>query len=199
MLKVGLTGGIGSGKSTVAKIFEVLGVPVYYADVAAKKLMNENAELISAIIKAFGDDSYKNAKLDRSYISSIVFNDPLKLQVLNDLVHPATLRDAEAWMLLQQHPYIIKEAALIFEAGSNKSLDYVIGVSAPIELRIARVIKRDRISREQVLSRMEKQLDEKAKMELCDFVVMNDESTMLLPQVLALHKALITKAKSSVH
>src|SRR5574338_1004386 len=123
MLKIGLTGGIGSGKSTVAQFFELLGVPVYYADDAAKELMNTDEELKKSIKKNFGDQAYKNNELDRQYMANVVFNDPEKLNVLNSLVHPATLKDAEQWMQRQTTPYIIKEAALMFESGADKMLD----------------------------------------------------------------------------
>src|SRR6185503_9727333 len=134
MVRVGLTGGIGSGKSTVAQIFEVLGIPVYYADVEAKRLMNEDQELRSAIINIFGAEAYLNKILDRKYISSIVFSDPAKLESLNAIVHPAIKNDSEAWIYKQTTPYAIHEAALIFEAKVNERLDYVIGVSSPREL-----------------------------------------------------------------
>src|ERR1700712_3937150 len=138
MLKIGLTGGIGSGKTTVAQIFEVLSIPVYYADSAAKYLMNRDPKLKEKIIKVFGTDAYKNGELDRSYLGSIVFNDKDKLSVLNSIVHPATIRESEIWMKNQMTPYAIKEAALIFEAGLEKHLDFVIGVTAPESLRIER-------------------------------------------------------------
>jgi len=191
MLKVGLTGGIGSGKSTAAKIFEVLGVPVYYADDAAKRLMNEDEHLKQRIQQQFGKDVYTNGELDRKQLASIVFNAPEKLEELNALVHPATLADAATWMKKQSSPYSIKEAALIFESGAHEELDYVIGVSAPAPLRMLRAMTRDHISREEVVSRMDRQIDEEIKMRLCDFIIKNDEQEMMLPQVLALHEKLI--------
>ena len=191
VLRVGLTGGIGSGKSTVAQIFEVLGIPVYYADIAAKKIMNEDEELRSAITNIFGKQAYANNILDRKYISSIVFSDPAKLQLLNSLVHPATKKDGEAWMQQQTTPYAIHEAALIFEAKVSDRLEIVIGVSSPVELRIKRAMERDKVNREEVLKRMDQQLDEKLKMSKCDFVLMNDEQQLLIPQVLELHEKLI--------
>src|SRR5579862_1868590 len=118
MLKIGLTGGIGSGKSTVAKLFEILGVPVYYADDAAKHLMNEEEELKEKIKQQFGKETYSNEKLNSAFLSSIVFNNAEKLELLNSIVHPATINDAAKWMQLQTAPYVIKEAALIFESGS---------------------------------------------------------------------------------
>jgi dephospho-CoA kinase len=195
VLRVGLTGGIGSGKSTVAQIFEVLGIPVYYADIEAKRLMNEDIELRSAITKNFGKEAYENEILNREYISSIVFSDRRKLEVLNAIVHPATKKDSETWMLQQTTPYAIHEAALIFEASVTDRLDYVIGVSSPQELRIKRAMGRDNLTREEVLKRMNKQLDEEIKMSKCDFVLINDEQQLLIPQVLELHEKLIALSK----
>lgn len=196
MLRIGLTGGIGSGKSTVAKVFEVLGVPVYYADDAAKRLMNEDEELKQRIQEQFGEATYKDGRLDRKYLGSLVFNAPEKLQALNKLTHPATIADAERWMKQQNTHYAIKEAALIFESGARQQLDYVIGVSAPTPLRILRTMQRDHVTREEVIARMDKQMDESIKMRLCDFVLNNDEQEMLLPQVLELHGKLLSLAKN---
>ena len=195
VLRVGLTGGIGSGKSTAAQIFEVVGIPVYYADTVAKRLMNEDVELRSAIIKIFGEEAYKNNSLDRKYISSIVFSDHAKLESLNAIVHPATKKNSEQWMHRQTTPYAIHEAALIFEAKVSDRLDYVIGVSSPEELRIKRAMERDNVSREEVMKRMNKQLNEEAKMSRCDFVLVNDELQLLIPQVLDLHQKLLDLSK----
>ena len=195
VLRLGLTGGIGSGKSTVAQIFEVLGIPVYYADIAAKKIMNDDQGLRSAITSIFGEKAYSDNILDRKYISSIVFSDPAKLQQLNALVHPATKKDGEAWMQRQTSPYAIHEAALIFEAKVSDRLDLVIGVSSPIELRIKRAMERDKVSREEVLKRMDQQLNEEVKMSKCDFLLLNDEQQLLIPQVLELHEKLIALSK----
>ena len=191
MLKIGITGGIGSGKSTVAKVFEVLGIPVYYADNAAKQLMNKDENLKEKITKQFGNQVYTDGKLNRTYLSEIVFNNPEKLALLNSLVHPATLKDAERWMQQQTTPYAIKEAALIFESGAQQHLDYVIGVTAPAPLRIHRTMQRDAITREEVVARMDKQMDDTIKMKLCHFIIKNDEQEMLLPQVIALHEKLL--------
>ena len=197
MIKVGLTGGIGSGKSTVAKVFEVLGIPVYYADDAAKRLMNTDEILKEKIQLQFGNDVYKDGKLNRKHLAEIVFNNPAKLQLLNALIHPATLKDAEKWMLRQSTAYLLKEAALIFESGAQEQLDYVIGVTAPAPLRIQRTMQRDSITREEVILRMDKQMDETIKIKLCDFVIKNDEQEMLLPQVLELHKKLLTLSENN--
>src|SRR5215207_2350165 len=135
MLKIGLTGGIGSGKTTVARIFELLDVPVYYADDASKRLYHTDPVLMAGIKKHFGEEMYSHEQLDRSRLAAIVFNDPQKLDLLNQLVHPPTLRDAQNWMNAQTAPYVIKEAALLFESGSAAGLHYVIGVKAPVHLR----------------------------------------------------------------
>ena len=190
VLRVGITGGIGSGKSTVARIFEVLGIPVYYADAAARRLMNEDDEIRQNLIKHFGPDSYKDGKLNRSYVSSIVFNNKEKLELLNQLTHPATIRDAHEWMQKQKAPYTLKEAALIFESGSAEHLDFVIGIYTPTPLRIQRIMQRDGVTREEVLQRMNRQINEEIKMRLCDAVIVNDEQQLLIPQVLELHRKL---------
>jgi dephospho-CoA kinase len=191
MLKIGLTGGIGSGKTTVAHIFEVLGIPVYYADDAAKRLMNKDEHLKQQIIEHFGEESYVDGKLNRSYLSAVVFSDVEKTKLINSVIHPATIADAELWMSKQTAPYAIKEAALIFEANAEKQLDLVIGVQSPLPIRMQRVMQRDNISEEAVLARMQKQMNEEEKMSRCDFVIINDEKELLIPQVLALHEKLL--------
>jgi len=196
MLKIGLTGGIGSGKTTVARIFEVLGIPVYYADEAAKNLMNGDPQLKHQIIQRFGADVYKEGKLDRHFLGSLVFSDEEKLKQLNEIVHPATQKDAAHWMSLQTTPYAIKEAALIFEAGLRPDFDYIIGVTAPESLRISRVIKRDQSSREKVLDRIRQQMNEEEKMKLCDFVIVNDEKEAVLPQTIRVHESLLVRINS---
>ncbi|MEI9911484.1 MAG: dephospho-CoA kinase [Bacteroidota bacterium] len=192
MLKVGLTGGIGSGKSTVAKIFEVLGIPVYYADDAARKIMNTDEALKAILVKNFGEQTYQDGKLNRAYLASVVFADKQKLELLNSLTHPATIADANKWVQEQTSPYIIKEAALLFESGANKHLDQIIGVYAPQELRIKRTMARDTITREEVLQRLNRQMDEDAKMSLCDFIITNNERQLVIPQVLKLHEKFLS-------
>lgn len=199
ILKVGITGGIGTGKTTVAKIFEVLGIPVYYADAAAKRLMNEEGELKEKLIVAFGKKVYLNGALNRPYLSAIVFNDPQKLILLNALTHPATIADADNWMQKQTSPYALKEAALIFESNAYKHLDKVIGVFAPTPLRIQRVMERDAITEKEILSKMNKQMNEDEKMLRCDYIVTNDELSLLIPQVLKIHTALLSIANKKDH
>ena len=188
MLRIGLTGNMGSGKSTVARIFQSLGIPVYNADTEAKRLMLEDLELQKNIRESFGDMAFQNNRLNRSFLAGQVFNDPEKLALLNSLVHPVTIRDAERWMREQDCPYILKEAALIFESGSDKNLDFVIGVKSPEALRIERAAKRDGVSQEMIKARMNRQMDEDEKMSLCKYVILNDECQLLIPQVLELHE-----------
>ena len=192
MLKIGLTGGIGSGKSTVARVFEVLGVPVYYADDAAKRLMNEDQELKQQLTAAFGDETYMDGLLNRKHLAAIVFNNKEQLERLNNLVHPATITDAEKWFQSQHHtPYVIKEAALLFESGTAQGLDYIIGITAPETLRIKRVMDRDGITATEVKRRMNNQIEEQMKMRLCDFVISNNEQQLITPQIIALHEQLL--------
>jgi len=188
MLKIGLTGGIGSGKTTVSRIFESLGVPVYNADDNAKRLLASDNELKNRIIEIFGEASFKGDEPDRKYLAAIVFNDKNKLELLNAMVHPVTIKDAEAWMRKQTTPYVIKEAAILFESGASENLDYVIGVSAPQHIRVKRVMDRDNLSIDEVMKRITRQIDEDMKMKLCDFVITNNDLQLVIPQVLALHE-----------
>ena len=189
---IGLTGGIGSGKSTVAKVFEVLGIPVFYADAIAKELMNTNKSLIASIKETFGNDIYFEGILDRKKLSAIVFNDPEKLKALNALVHPATTAYTHIWLQQQKAPYALKEAAILFESGAYRSVEKVIGVFAPQEVRIKRAMQRDGISREQVLGRMNNQMNEEEKMKRCDFVILNDGNASLIEQVMQIHAQLLS-------
>lgn len=194
-LKAGLTGGIGSGKSLVAKIFETLGIPVFNADMAGKTLMNCDEKIKQQIQQLFGAQAYTNGKVNTAFIAGIVFHDKEKLSRLNHIIHPATIRAADEWMAKQSAPYTIKEAALIFEAGAEKNLDTVIGVYAPKQLRLKRVLERDNISLAQAEARMQHQMDEEKKMRLCHHVLINDEKSLLIPQVLALHQVLLNSTK----
>lgn len=195
MLKIGLTGGIGSGKTTVAKVFETLGIPVYFADDATKRLMNSNNALKALVIQHFGEVSYINGKLNRKYIADIVFNDKEKLALLNSITHPATIEDANEWIQQQSSPYIIKEAALLFETEAAKHLDYFIGVSAPLETRIKRVMKRDGLSEAEIMNRINRQMNEEEKMKRCDFIITNNDEEMVIPQVLSTHEKILSLIK----
>ena len=195
MLKAGITGGIGSGKTTVCKMFEKLGIPVYYADDRAKYLMQHEHFLIDQIKKNFGEDVYVNGTLDRKLLASKVFNDPARLALLNSLVHPAVYRDTERWMEDQKEkkvPYILKEAALLVETGGYKALDKLIVVTAPLNVRVARVTERDKTSEEEIMARVNNQLPEEEKVKLADFVVANNAGLLELEgQVLKIHQKMI--------
>jgi dephospho-CoA kinase len=195
-ISVGLTGGIGSGKSTVAGIFKVLEIPVLYADVVAKKIMHTDPQIRAGLEKLFGSSIFIDDQLDRKRLSSIVFNDPFQLDLLNALVHPAAIDYAKKWVTQQTTPYCVKEAALFFESGSADGIDVMVGVSTPQALRIQRVMKRDGISREEVLNKMRTQLDESMKMKLCDRILVNDERQLLIPQVLSLHQDLLRMSEN---
>jgi len=193
-MKIGITGGIGSGKTTVCKIFETLGIPVYYADDRAKQLMAKNEDLKAQIISHFGEATYNNeGRLNRVHLANIVFNDPDKLLLLNSLVHPAVNQDAERWHRAQKDaPYTIKEAALLFESGSFRQLDRIICVYAPKAARLQRVIQRDGVSEAQVLARMNKQMADFDKIQLSDFVITNNQKKSLIQQVLRIHQTVLT-------
>ncbi|MBS1616753.1 MAG: dephospho-CoA kinase [Bacteroidetes bacterium] len=190
MLKVGITGGIGSGKTTVCALFELFGIPVYYADKQAKALMSGQTDLALAIRQAFGAAMYPNGVLDPKALSAAVFGKPERVAALNALVHPQVQAHAAHWMAAQQTPYALKEAALFFESGSYADMDKMIGVSAPEAIRIARSMQRSKLSREEVEARMAAQMDEAEKIARCDFVIVNDGIQALIPQVLRLDSML---------
>ncbi len=195
VLKVGITGGIGSGKSTVCRLFQELGIPVYNADDRAKYLMQHEHYLIDGIKKNFGEEVYENGQLNRTLLASKVFHDKEKVSLLNSLVHPAVFRDTERWVEEQQAthvPYALKEAALLMEAGSFKYLDKLIVVTAPLNLRLQRVIERDQVSAAEVMNRMKNQWPEEEKIKLADFVIVNDgEKEDLRIQVQKIHEQLV--------
>lgn len=193
MKKIGITGAIGSGKTTVCKLFEQFGVPVYYADDAGKRLMNESISLKTAIIQNFGNEVYtESGELIPSALGQLVFGNSEKLSLLNSLVHPAVGNDFREWCELHKSfPYILKEAALMFESGSNQSLDAVVCVTAPIELRIERVMNRNGFSRSQVEERMQKQWTQEEKLAASNFEIINDGVHSLIEQVSQLHRKFI--------
>lgn len=188
---VGITGGIGSGKSVVCRVFATLGIPVFSADDAARYLMEHDKKVQTAILELLGTGAYSDGKLNRMYVSEKVYGNKEKLQQLNAIVHPATIAFGKQWMAAQTAPYTIKEAAIFFESGSHAAMDVMIGVYAPKELRIKRAMERSALSREKVESIMAQQMDEDEKMKRCDHVITNDDLEPLIPQVLSLHETLI--------
>ncbi len=192
-LRVGITGGIGSGKTTVCQIFQLLGVPVYYADDRAKWLMNNDPVLQQGLLQQFGEKAFlPDGALNRPHIAAIVFNDKSQLAELNALVHPAVKEDGEEWAATQQSPYTLREAALLFESGIYKSLDKLITVTAPESIRIARVVARDQTTEEAVRARMANQWPEEEKVKRSDFIIQNDGQRSLIQQVWELHRHLLT-------
>jgi dephospho-CoA kinase len=190
MWTVGLTGNIGSGKTTVSKIFEVLGVPVFYADEAAKSVMVNDDQLISELKSEFGEASYfADGSLNRKHIAGIVFDNDAALARLNAIVHPATFRAFDSWVAgIKDAPYVVKEAALLFESDSYKYCDQTIMVQAPLEMRIKRVMQRDNLSREEIEKREAHQFTEEKKAQLANHIIRNDDSELVIPQVLKLHE-----------
>ena len=186
--KVGITGGIGSGKTSVCLIFETLGVPVYYADAQAKKLMNNDPEMKFAIADYFGKDIFHEGEINRRKLAEIIFNNKTALQIINSLVHPAVVRDFERWHAQQTSYYTLHEAAIIFESAIEHCFDKIILVTAPDDTRIERVCARDNIKPEDVRERMKNQLPEKKKIELADYIIYNDNQNSIIPQVLKIHK-----------
>lgn len=190
MIKVGLTGNIGSGKTTVSKIFEVLGVPVYQADKEAKKMLKKE-DVILQLAREFGQEIISANQIDRKKLASIVFTDKEKLHLLNSIIHPLVKADLHDWMdSKSDEPYIVQEAAILFESGFYKDFEKNIMVYCPDEMAIKRVIKRDGTSEEQVRQRMRNQWESHRKIDLSDYVIMNDESQLLIPQVLYIHEEL---------
>lgn len=193
MLKAGITGGIGSGKSTVAAVFALLGVPVYSADDAARQLLNEDPRILEGLKKMFGDKVFDAGGLpDRKKIAAEVFGSREKLEKLNALVHPRVREHFVNWLgTHKNHPYVLKEAAILFESGTYKELDKIITVIAPLDTRIHRVMKRDNTTEEDVRRRMENQMSDEEKLKLSQFIIRNGDNDLVIPQVLAIHEKLV--------
>jgi dephospho-CoA kinase len=197
MLKVAITGGIGSGKSLVCQVFKTLGIPIFNADVVSNQLVETDKELKDAIIKLFGTESYLNGNYNRKFIGNIVFSNPEKLQLLNDLIHPLAIQAAKQWFEEQHAPYAIKEAAILFESNAQQDIDIVIGITAPEAVRIERVMQRTGYNKEEVIKRIALQMPEEEKMAKCDYVIQNDNKTAILPQLLRIHEALMIKSNTT--
>jgi dephospho-CoA kinase len=198
LLQIGVTGGIGSGKSLVSRIFQCLGIPVYDADTHAKELMTTDGILVSNIRKEFGELSFNtDGSLNRKYLSLTVFNDAVKLKKLNSLIHPGVAKDYDQWVEQRRRfPYVMKEAAILFEANSSKTLDKVIVVSAPEALRIERVLNRDpHRTEDQVRTIIRNQMPDVEKVKRGDFVIVNDEKVLVIPQVLELHSRFLSMGR----
>jgi dephospho-CoA kinase len=197
MMIVGITGGIGSGKSIVAGIFESLGIGVYNADNRSKTLLDNNQKLKNLLIAAFGKKVYTTKGIDKKYFASLIFNDKKLLKASNQIIHPFVKQDFEVWVNSQSSPYVIKESAILFETGIYKQLDKTILVVAPEELRIKRVIDRDQIPVKVVMERIKNQWDDATKEALADYIIVNNESQLLVSQVLSIHENLIELAATT--
>lgn len=192
MLKLGVTGRIGSGKSIVCQIFSTLGIPVYKADERAKELVNSNSELQKVIISEFGNESFVNSVYNRPYIASVVFKDQKKLSALNRIIHPVVEKDYSIWLAdKKKFHYTVYEAAILFESGASEKMDYILVIDAPENELINRVMKRDNLSRAEVELRLNNQWKTDKKDGLADWIIMNDGNTLILPKVLEIHKYLM--------
>jgi len=196
MLKIGLTGGIGSGKSFIAEIFKKLNIPVYISDIEAKKLMIKNAKIKEQLITLLGNSTYyQNGELNRQFVAKKIFGSNELVAKINSIVHPVVREDFNQWAEEQDAPYVLQESAILFEIGANKILDKMILVTAPLDLRIKRVMERDHSSAEEINKRMENQWKQEKKIELADFIINNNGENMLLPQVLAVHEKIFKLAQ----
>lgn len=197
--RVGITGGIGSGKTSVCRIFAILGIPVFSADNEARRIMESDTGLRNEINAVAGKDLYENGTLDRPALAAIIFNDRTKLGQVNSLVHPLVYKSFEEWNLMQDSPYTLLEAAILFESGGDRHVDRTISVVAPESERIERVIRRNNLTRQEVIERMRNQIDDARRAELSDYVIGNSENAMILPEVLKIHDDLLSLALNRKH
>ena len=196
MLRVGITGGIGTGKSFVCNLFRFFNIPVYSADIRAKELCEEDHMIKARIMSVFGHEAYtENGKYNTKFIASKIFDNPDLRKIIESIVHPAVLKDSNYWFESLQkksiYPYALKEAAILFESGSDKGLDKIIVVDAPLKVRLQRIVQRDQITEEQVLKRIEMQWPSEKKLALADYIIHNDGKKAVIPQVVHIHQELI--------
>jgi dephospho-CoA kinase len=191
VMKLGITGGIGSGKTSVCRVFSTFGIPVFSADSAAKEIMENDKEVIRLINNVAGKDLYSSGSLDRAGLASLIFHDTTLLKKVNALVHPIVFEQFMSWTKVQTSPYVIMEAAILFESGASGMVDRTALVVAPVEERISRVIHRNNLSREKVLARMRNQMDDETKIKLADYVIENSENDMIIPSVLKIHEDIL--------
>jgi dephospho-CoA kinase len=189
--KLGITGGIGSGKTSVCRVFEVLGIPTFSADREASKLMEKDKEIVEKINSIVGKDLYSSGSLDRMELATIIFNDDNLLKKINSVVHPAVFKAFEKWTISQTGSYVIMEAAILFESGAAEFVDRVATVAAPVEQRVQRVILRNKLSREQVMERMRNQMEDEERIKLSDYVINNSENDMIIPEILRIHNDIL--------
>lgn len=195
VFKLGITGGIGSGKTSVCKVFEVLGIPVFLADLEARKIMDNNTEIIRQINSVADTDLYTGGNLDRQRLASLIFNDKLLLEKINSIIHPVVFANFAGWTANQQAPYVIMEAAILFESGGYKLVDRVATVIAPLEERIERIVQRNRLTRDQIMERVRNQMDDDSKIRLSAYVIRNSENDMIIPAILEIHQDILNLIK----
>jgi len=197
-IKLGVTGGIGSGKTSVCRVFDALGVPVFSADREAREIMENDNGIIRRINSIAGKNLYINGGLDRMELAAIIFNDNILLEKVNSLIHPVIFDHFRKWVLEQTAPYVIMEAAILFESGASKFVDKVATVVAPIEQRVERVVQRNKLSREQVMERMRNQMDDEARIKLSDYIIYNSENDMIIPSILNIHDDILTLINTQI-
>lgn len=196
MLKVGITGGIGTGKTSVCNFFEIIGIPVFNADIEAKRIINSDKELKNKLVETFGEEIYlKSGEINKEIYSKIIFSSKENLEKSNSIIHPVVLQYYNAWCKKYQNlKYSIKEAAILFESGTYKNMDYIITVTAPLEQRIERVMKRDNLRREMIMKKIQNQLPEDYKIKNSDFVINNENECLIIPQILEIDKYIKEKS-----
>jgi dephospho-CoA kinase len=191
IFKLGITGGIGSGKTSVCKVFNVLGIPVFSSDREARKIMESDTDIVMRINNIAGKELYVNGTLNTRELAFLIFNDDILLKKVNSLVHPVVFDHFLKWVEEQTAPYVIMEAAILFESGASKLVERVATIVAPLEERLARVIKRNEISRKQVIDRIRNQMSDQERIELSDYVIHNAENDMIIPSILQIHEELL--------
>ena len=195
-LKLGVTGGIGSGKTSVCKVFRVLGIPVFSADRIARDIMDSDSEIIGKLNSIAGRDLYSGGSLDRMALASLIFNNQTLLEKVNTLIHPLVFSYFASWEKIQTAPYVIMEAAILFESGASKLVDKIATIATPEEERLTRVTMRSKLSKLQVMERMKNQLDDATRIKLSDYVIYNSENDMIIPAILRIHEDILKNLKT---
>jgi len=196
LFKLGITGGIGSGKTSVCRVFNVLGIPVFSADTEASTIMDSDNTIIRRINSIAGKDLYKSGKLDRMELANLIFNDNTLLEKVNSLIHPVVFDHFSVWEKEQDAQYVIIEAAILFESGAAKLVNRIVTIAAPVEERIERVVSRNKLSRDQIIERMKNQMDDETRCRLSDYVIQNSENDMIIPAVLKIHEDILNFIKT---
>jgi dephospho-CoA kinase len=198
LFKLGVTGGIGSGKTSVCRVFEVMNIPVFSADRIANEIMETDNSIVNAINAIAGRNLYLNGKLDRPALSKLIFNDRERLGKVNSLVHPAVFRSFTNWVSEQSSPYVIMEAAILIESGASSLVDRIATIVAPVEERINRIIQRSLLTREQIAERMRNQMDDTERAKHSDFIINNSENDMIIPVIIKIHTEILNTIKTQI-